>query len=56
MILSGQHTQRGNEMYQVIKHSNNKRTWLVINEKTNHLDSIKDTKKEAKQRAEELNK
>ncbi len=43
-------------MYQVIEHSNNSRNWLVMNVETNQLDSIKDTRKEAQQRAEKLNK
>lgn len=42
-------------MYQAIKHSNNRRNWLVMNLKTNKLDSIQDTRKQARQRADELN-
>lgn len=43
-------------MYQAIKHCNTRGMWLVVNKETNQLDSIRDTRKEAKQRADELNK
>ena len=43
-------------MYEAIKHSNNSKMWLVINKETNHLDSIQDTRKAAKERANQLNK
>ena len=43
-------------MYQAIKHSNNRKMWLVINLETNQLDSIQDTRKAARERANQLNK
>lgn len=55
LSLSTTHIEE-EKMYQAIKHSNNNKMWLVINQSTNQLDSIKDTRKKAQQRAEELNK
>lgn len=54
-FIKSTHTQGETKMYQAIKHSNNRRNWLVMNLKTNKLDSIQDTRKQARQRADELN-